>query len=157
MAKYHISPSTGDPGLCSAKPGNCPYGHNVEHFTSPGAARLAYEKILADVEAPTLENNTLRFYDYIRPNDLDAMVNSVARVFKFKPGARIKVKDSSGYGLGVHHISFDSATQEFTFTKTAWKLTEVLHKNKSLSEVLRFVADTEGYSDENYYPVDWDS
>lgn len=40
---YHINPSTGDSGKCSAKPGNCPFGSDDEHYTSPEAARAAFE------------------------------------------------------------------------------------------------------------------
>lgn len=43
MARYHISPHTGDPGVCSAKI-NCPYGNlETDHFDTPEAARAAYE------------------------------------------------------------------------------------------------------------------
>lgn len=40
---YHINTRTGNPGKCSAKPGNCPYGTPETHFTSPEAARAFYE------------------------------------------------------------------------------------------------------------------
>ncbi len=47
MAKYHINPSTGDAGTCSAQKGNCPFGGDEVHFTSAEAAREASEEILA--------------------------------------------------------------------------------------------------------------
>lgn len=43
MAKYHIS-KTGEPGLCKAVKGNCPFGNDDEHYTSAEAARIAFEE-----------------------------------------------------------------------------------------------------------------
>lgn len=42
MAKFHLN-GNGDPGLCKASQGNCPFGGDEEHYTSPGAARTAFE------------------------------------------------------------------------------------------------------------------
>lgn len=44
MARFHIRPKTGDPGLCRAKPGNCPYGGEDAHYTTADEARAAFEK-----------------------------------------------------------------------------------------------------------------
>ncbi len=44
MARFHINPETGNPGSCSAREGNCPFGSDDEHYTSEVAARQAYEK-----------------------------------------------------------------------------------------------------------------
>ncbi len=43
MAKYHINQNTGEPGLCRAKQGGCPFGGLDEHYTSKESARSAYE------------------------------------------------------------------------------------------------------------------
>lgn len=42
--RYHINPTTGNPGKCSASEGRCPFGGESEHYTSPEAAREAFEK-----------------------------------------------------------------------------------------------------------------
>lgn len=42
MAKFHLN-GNGDPGLCKASQGNCPFGGDEEHYTSPEAARTAFE------------------------------------------------------------------------------------------------------------------
>lgn len=39
---YHINPESGEPGECSAEPGNCPFGG--EHYETEAKARVAYEK-----------------------------------------------------------------------------------------------------------------
>ena len=42
--KYHINPGTGEPGICTATQ-RCPFGDlATEHYSSPEAAREAYEK-----------------------------------------------------------------------------------------------------------------
>lgn len=44
MLKYHLSPKTGNPGICKAKY-KCAYGDiETEHYSSPGIARAAYEQ-----------------------------------------------------------------------------------------------------------------
>lgn len=44
MLKYHLSPKTGNPGVCKAKY-KCAFGDiETEHYNSPGLARAAYEQ-----------------------------------------------------------------------------------------------------------------
>jgi len=44
MAKYHVNPETGEAGQCRARK-NCPFGDlEADHYTSPEAAREAYEQ-----------------------------------------------------------------------------------------------------------------
>jgi hypothetical protein len=43
--KYHVNPYTGDTGLCSARPGRCPYAADSEHYPTEAAARRAYESL----------------------------------------------------------------------------------------------------------------
>lgn len=45
MARYHYNPSTGEPGYCRAKPGNCPFtAQGSVHFASKEEARRGYEE-----------------------------------------------------------------------------------------------------------------
>lgn len=45
LARYHYSPSTGEPGYCRAKPGNCPFiAQGSTHSDSKDGARRAYEE-----------------------------------------------------------------------------------------------------------------
>jgi len=44
MSKFHINPKTGEPGLCRAHGGNCPFGSADQHFNSAEDARSAYEQ-----------------------------------------------------------------------------------------------------------------
>ncbi len=42
MAKYHVNPASGEPGLCRARK-SCPFGRADEHFSSKELAREAFE------------------------------------------------------------------------------------------------------------------
>jgi hypothetical protein len=42
--KYHISPTTGRPNLCSAKVRDCPFGGEADHYATKEQARAGYEK-----------------------------------------------------------------------------------------------------------------
>ena len=54
MARYHINPKTGNPGICRAKK-SCPFGNiETEHFDSQEAARSAYEMTMASAAIPEL-------------------------------------------------------------------------------------------------------
>jgi len=45
MTRYHYNPSTGEPGYCRAKPGNCPFiAQGSSHSDSKEGARRAYEE-----------------------------------------------------------------------------------------------------------------
>lgn len=49
MTSYHYNPSTGEPGYCRAKPGNCPFiGQGSTHSESKEDARRAYEEFQAN-------------------------------------------------------------------------------------------------------------
>lgn len=49
--RVHVTRS-GDPGVCSAQPGNCPLSDDEGHYSSPEEARLAYENENAGDELP---------------------------------------------------------------------------------------------------------
>ena len=41
---YHINPKTGNPGICKASEGQCPFSSKEEHFQSKEEARAFYEE-----------------------------------------------------------------------------------------------------------------
>lgn len=48
--KYHINPETGNANKCFAKPGNCRFGSDENHYGSKDDARTAYESSMAGQE-----------------------------------------------------------------------------------------------------------
>lgn len=53
--QYHINLETGEPGSCSARKGNCPFGGDELHFTTEDGARAAFEVIAAAEKAKALQ------------------------------------------------------------------------------------------------------
>lgn len=53
--KFHINPETGNPNKCVAKPGNCRFGEDTNHYTSKDEARTAYE---SSMSGSTLKKST---------------------------------------------------------------------------------------------------
>ncbi len=56
MTLFHLNPKTGEPGLCSAQSGRCPFGSLEEHFGSSQEARKAFESSRASV-SPALSKD----------------------------------------------------------------------------------------------------
>ena len=50
MAKYHINPKTGEPGLCHAVK-SCPFGGDDAHYSSKTEARQAFEAMMSSSDA----------------------------------------------------------------------------------------------------------
>lgn len=51
MAKFHVNPTTGKAGACSARV-QCPFGGEAEHYASEAEARAAYEATQGSFRAP---------------------------------------------------------------------------------------------------------
>jgi len=43
MKRYHVNPKTGNPNICQAKIGFCPFGADEPHYLSKDEARKATE------------------------------------------------------------------------------------------------------------------
>ena len=54
---YHIK-KDGTPGICRAKPGNCPYGDLSEHFSSREDAQIYADKLNEIKKITTVLKNT---------------------------------------------------------------------------------------------------
>lgn len=64
MAKYHIN-KEGNPGLCSAESGNCPFGGDANHYSSRANARRAFEFSMASKELTKTSRKRLSSKDAI--------------------------------------------------------------------------------------------
>jgi hypothetical protein len=56
LSKFHVNPSTGNPGRCFALK-KCRFGGDDEHYASKELAALAYEKFHAHEEIPVLRKS----------------------------------------------------------------------------------------------------
>lgn len=86
MAKYHIVPNSGKPGVCDPqKTGICKYskdGQNPEHYNSSEDAKIAYEKIAAAEfgNTLTLTNKNEDTLMYPNPDGWDVLPNEELKI-----------------------------------------------------------------------------
>lgn len=75
MAKYHVNPETGEAGQCRARK-NCPFGDlEADHYTSPEAAREAYEMKQESFSAPSSREEAV-----VVPDSIGGLVASAIRL-----------------------------------------------------------------------------
>jgi hypothetical protein len=90
MSKYHINPETGNPNKCTAKPGNCRFGSDSNHYESKEIAREKYEEHMQGNNIITKQRELERQsqeYDYQErdyANDEDEDGVSYKRVRRFE-------------------------------------------------------------------------
>lgn len=66
MARYHVNPKTGNPGLCAAKQ-SCPFGSlDSDHYDSSIEAREAYEKSQASSLLPPNRSQLVKAFNELR-------------------------------------------------------------------------------------------
>lgn len=87
MAKYHINPQTGDPGVCKAIAGGCPFGGEEEHYTSKEAARAAYETHFVETQE--------------KEADLNKPLPNLSDLYKKSPRGNIGLKKQYGMLNGI--------------------------------------------------------
>lgn len=47
MSRYHLR-EDGSPGVCKAKPGNCPLGNELAHYSTPLETQSAFERLMSE-------------------------------------------------------------------------------------------------------------
>lgn len=82
--KYHINPETGNPNQCVAKPGNCRFGSDTNHYDSKVEARQAFEKSMDDAQTPSktaaqIEDEKRVQYAYETDTALAALSNDLQK------------------------------------------------------------------------------
>lgn len=92
MSKFHINPKTGEPGVCSAQPGNCRFTESP-HFDNADAARAHYEETQSFPKIKSVTMST----DVVGEIDADGFVESTYPRFEgFTPKpVRAVVKDEA--------------------------------------------------------------
>lgn len=67
MAKFHIN-GNGEAGACRAEKGGCPFGSESEHFTTPEAAREAYEARMNETGLESTSKVKKPVYEAVQPD-----------------------------------------------------------------------------------------
>lgn len=158
MAKYHINPETGNPGVCKATI-SCRFGDADKHFDSKDDARKAYEveqQALTVPLKPQFEYDTIRFGKLTSKDDIAKLGAALRNEWQIQPHKRFKVRDRYGFGLGVYSIAYDGQKGEFVFQENKYRVARPISSSKDLNELLGEVADQVGYADYEYEQIDWD-
>jgi len=116
MAKYHINPETGNPGVCNAKV-KCRFGDlEADHYISKEAAREAFEKRMEETAAPDKhfeERTSALRASLVTPSDID--YDAIAHELDWINQWEHPWTDAEKRNLGiVERISDLIAKDEFT-------------------------------------------
>lgn len=85
MARYHIK-RDGTPGICRAKPGNCPYGKDSPHFESIEATQ-SFSDLKINIDSGNL--------DYLTEDKIYSLNDQEAQSIRNSLGDRINSIDSN--------------------------------------------------------------
>jgi hypothetical protein len=96
MTKYHLT-AKGEPGKCTAKAGNCPYGSDVPHYATKELAREAFE-ITAEAEQ-LLDRNYLVSETYLK--NVSETWRKNAENLEEGPGRELALRTSSIYSKAL--------------------------------------------------------
>ena len=80
--RYHVNPKTGNPGVCHAQAGKCPFGGDENHYPSENEARAAYEQKMAHMVVKAVSKKSAKDVEHAistavallaieRPSDLN--------------------------------------------------------------------------------------
>jgi len=94
---FHINPSTGEAGKCSATKGGCPFGSAEDHYSSPEAARNAFEETQA--------------------GSFEVSANETAALSKMKKLGQLSVTESGpgsiAYAMDFDHVLAKGSDNDF--------------------------------------------
>lgn len=134
---YHIK-KDGTPGVCRAKPGNCPYGDSSEHFKTKEEAQLyadkkndkqnTINKKLNNILLKLRKSGAKTFYvgGYVRDEllgkenkDIDIEIHNISEdnFINILKSQNIKL-DYVGKSFGVFKASLDGEDFDFSFPRT---------------------------------------
>ena len=96
MAKYHINPKTGNPGRCAATSGNCPFGDDDHHYSSPEDAAQAYERSKSSFGHVVTEEDNIRFTIGVIKNKRAAVFGGGTLIVSHYPKGTFDITDPNG-------------------------------------------------------------
>lgn len=133
MPKFHISPKTRSPRVCTAEDGNCRYGSEEAHFNSKEDALKYEEEKLAKTYSTfdTLSAKTknsfqksgeLRRFSPGVPYSLEKHVaESAENLEKYSPEQRLALRSYTGFAAGVVNNVLQQHTYDYYEHAPNWK------------------------------------
>lgn len=151
MSKFHISPKTRSPRVCTAKDGNCRYGSEEAHFDSKEAALKHEEEKLAktfstfDTLSAKTKNNfqtpgELRRFSPNVPYNLEKHITqSAENLENYTPEQRLALRSYTGFAAGVVNSILQKDTYEYYDEAPNWKESNAACDFNSREEVKSYV------------------
>lgn len=161
MAKYHINPATGNPNLCRATKGWCPFGGHGEHFPSKEAARDAYELVMTAPEEDLLPIQREMRQKFQGSSTSPEVYSEALVAMNKKLDSWVKMAtEQSAVGVG--------SPQGVAYSEVASRLAVIMYASRFISdpkariafildELLEAEAELEGKADKYYSNGDEDS
>lgn len=87
MTKYHINPRSGQPGLCTASVGSCPFGGIEDHHLTIREARKAYEGSMLEELWPSTSKKKRPFKPSYHEIEL---IDGVEHVWLYDSGGEVE-------------------------------------------------------------------
>ncbi len=136
MAKFHVS-TDGNPRVCTASKGNCPFGGDENHYTSKEAARAAFE---ASEAIPESTSKKTTFGEPVRTTNMRGDVewlNSLGQLHRDGDLPAIEGVNGSKYWYqnGKLHRDGDLPAVEFADGSKAWYQNGEVHRDGGLPAV----------------------
>lgn len=149
MTRYHIR-DTGEPGLCRAMDGNCPYSPGSEHYSSKDEARKAYESAMEEKNQKFTSESIVEYHRK-QFSKLDADVKAMSE--KMTPRAQEdfgKNWSRAKYLLGSY---YEKDTSYESRRGWALQIDECLQRMESSSRGLRpaYVSERLGKMKEEFH------
>lgn len=136
MSKYHLT-AKGEPGVCRAKPGNCPLGSDSEHFTSADAARTHFENNQGAVLAGArkAEKKTGKSTPPKTAKEFYAGLANVPTVGNSKVVKPPKTADQEGYMGGRRYVGAGVEDKFIGQSEASTRLKELVKQAKLNGEL----------------------
>lgn len=133
MAKYHISPKTRSPRVCTAEDGNCRYGSEKAHFENQQDALKHEEEKLAKTystfdtlslkaKSSFQKTGELRRFSPGAPYSLEKHVaESAENLEDYSPEQRLALRSYTGFAAGVVNNVLQQHTYDYYKDAPNWK------------------------------------
>lgn len=135
MVKYHLNPTTGEPGKCSAAKGKCPFGSEASHFSSVSDARSAFEsqQSSAILEPSSKKSEAVSFRDRRLWQTRSALSASNNHKDQLATPAPVKMADVDVVGIAAGITKPANWGEMGSSEKDRWEETHALSIARTIS------------------------
>ena len=136
MAKYHVS-TDGNPRVCSASEGKCPFGGNENHYTSKEAARAAFEESTEALGATSKKTSSGESVRMVNWKGVVKWISSNGEVHRDGDLPAVEWPDGQKewYRNGLLHRDGGQPAVELSHGTKLWYQNDELHRDGDLPAI----------------------